>query len=267
LFYSGDFRAHGRKASLVRKICERPPDSVDVLLLEGTHVRADGCAVIGLDELEVERAMAETFKSTRGLVVVFSSAQNLDRLVTIYKACKLAKRALVIDLYTATIAAATGRRTIPQPGFPRLRVYVPKRQRILVKASGEFERVNALGRHRIYPEEIAEHAAELVTVIQSSTLAELARAHHLESATALWSLWPGYLDQPFGRRAARLLEKHGVPLIHLHASGHAAVEDLQALAGAVGSARVVPIHTSAPHRFQELFSNVEKHDDGEWWEI
>ena len=87
--------------------------------------------------------MAETFGSTRGLAVVFSASQNIDRLVSIYRACVRAGRTLVIDLYTATIAAATGRDTIPHPGFPGLRVYVPDRQRILVKRSGEFERVNA----------------------------------------------------------------------------------------------------------------------------
>lgn len=267
LFYSGDFRAHGRKASLVRKLCEQPPEGVDVLLLEGTHVRGDDRAIVGLGELEVEHAMAKTFESTRGLVVVFSSTQNVDRLVTIYRACKRAKRRLVVDLYAATVAAATGRDTIPRPGFPQLHVYVPNRQRILVKESKEFERVEALTRHRIYPDEIRERAAELVLMIQGSTLRELAGAGCLKDAGAIWSLWPGYLDQTSGKRTARLLEELGVPLIHLHSSGHAPVEDLQALAGAIGSARVVPIHTSAPHRFHELFSNVEQHADGEWWEI
>lgn len=240
LFYSGDFRAHVRKASLVRKLCERPPENVDVLLLEGTHVRHDDRVVVGLDELAAELAIADTFKSTRGLVVVFNSTQNVDRLVTIYKACKRADRTLVIDLYTATVAAATGRRTIPQPGFPKLRVYVPNRQRILVKESGEFERVNALRQHRIYLDEIHERAAELVLMIQGSTFAELAAVHCLEDAAAIWSLWPGYLGQTSGRRTARLLEEHGVPLVRLHSSGHAPIEDLQALAGAIGSARVVP---------------------------
>lgn len=86
--------------------------------------------------------------------------------------------------------------------------------------------------HRIFPDEIRDHAAELVMVIQGSTLAELARADCPGGATAIWSLWPGYLDRLSGRRTARLLEEHGVPLVHLHASGHARIKDLQALASA-----------------------------------
>jgi len=34
LFYSGDFRAHGRKASLVEKLIETPPIDIDTLLLK-----------------------------------------------------------------------------------------------------------------------------------------------------------------------------------------------------------------------------------------
>lgn len=267
LFYSGDFRAHGRKASLVRKLVANPPADVDVLMLEGTRVRVDDRDPIGLDERAVELAMAETFGSTRGLAVVFSASQNIDRLVSIYRACVRAGLTLVIDLYTATIAAATGRTTIPHPGFPGLRVYVPDRQRILVKRSGEFERVNQLRRHRIFREEIRERSAELVVLIQSSTLPELARADCLEGATAVWSLWPGYLDQPSGRRTRQLLESLDMPLHHIHASGHARVEDLRALADAMSPARVVPIHTSAPEQFARLFEHVELRRDGEWWEV
>lgn len=266
LFYSGDFRAHGRKASLVRKLVANPPADVDVLMLEGTRVRVDDRDPIGLDERAVELAMAETFGSTRGLAVVFSASQNIDRLVSTHRACVRAGRRLVIDLYTATIAAATERDTIPQPGFPGLRVYIPNRQRILVKRSGEFERANALRQHRIFPDEIRDRASQSVVLIQGSTLPELAQANCLEGATAIWSLWPGYLDQPSGRRTKRLLEDSGVPLVHIHASGHARVEDLQALAEAVAPSRVVPIHTAAPERFEDLFERVELHPDGEWWE-
>jgi ribonuclease J len=265
LFYSGDFRAHGRKAALADRLRNRPPRNVDVLLLEGTHVRADGQAPAGRDESDVELAMADVFRHTRGLVNIFSAAQNIDRLVTIYRACKRAKRTLVIDLYTATIAAATDKDTIPQPGFPNLRVYVPNRQRILVKESAEFDRVEAIRPHRVFLEEIRTDPNRFVMVLQGSTLSEIARAGCLKDAAAIWSLWAGYLERRSGAGVARLLEEHGVPLTHLHASGHAPIEDLQALAASLAPARVVPIHSAAPERFAELFDNVERHEDGEWW--
>lgn len=237
------------------------------MLLEGTHVRDAGQGINGPSERDVELAMAETFRTAKGLGVVFSSAQNIDRLVTIYRACKRARRTLVVDLYTAAIATSTAHRTIPQPGHPNLRIYVPNRQRILVKTSREFDRVEAIRRHRVFLAEIRERAAEMVMVIQGSTLPELARANCLDGAVAIWSLWPGYLDRSSGKRTTRRLRGERVPLVHLHASGHARIEDLQALARAMAPARVAPIHTAAPEQFDRLFDRVEVHDDGLWWEV
>ena len=45
-----------------------------------------------------------TFRDTGGLVATFSSAQNIDRLVTVYRAARRAGRTLVVDLYTATVS-------------------------------------------------------------------------------------------------------------------------------------------------------------------
>lgn len=267
VFYSADFRAHGRKAALTDRLSKEPPESVNVVLLEGTHVRSDGRTPAGVNESDVELSMAALFRQTAGMVTIFNAAQNIDRLVTIYRACKRTGRMLVIDLYTATIAAVTGKATIPQPGFPNLRVYVPNRQRILVKESGEFDRVEAIRPHRIFLEEIRADPSRYVMVLQGSTLPEIARAGCLKDSAAIWSLWSGYLDQPSGARVARELKKHGVPITHLHASGHAPVEDLQTLAAAFAPARIVPIHSAAPQRFADLFDNVEQHEDGEWWTV
>ena len=107
----------------------------------------------------------------------------------------------------------------------------------------------------------------MVIVLQGSTLLELARAKCLEDGAAIWSLWAGYLDQPSGERTARLLEKNGVSLVHLHASGHARVKDLGTVAEAMAPARVVPIHTSAPELYDSILANVEQRRDGEWWNV
>uniref|UniRef100_UPI001C5CADBA hypothetical protein n=1 Tax=Escherichia fergusonii TaxID=564 RepID=UPI001C5CADBA len=43
-FYSGDIRAHGRKARLFENLVEHPPQAIDVLLLEGTTLSRPGMA-------------------------------------------------------------------------------------------------------------------------------------------------------------------------------------------------------------------------------
>lgn len=269
LFYSGDIRGHGRKSAMFDDLLSQPPSAIEAMLMEGTHVRPDATHD-GVD-FETESALEDRFvdlcESTPGAVAVFGSAQNLDRLVTVYRAAKRCGRQLVVDLYGATVAAAT-RSTIPQLGFPNLRVYVPNRQRVLVKQSGEFCRVEGIRRHRVFLEEVAAHPEQFVFHVPSSTARELIRAGALTSAgSAAWSLWEGYLRQRSGIELVKLLATHDIAMPHLHTSGHASVKDLRRLVDAVQPGRVVPIHSEAGSRYPELFPNVECHADGEWWEV
>jgi len=140
LFYTGDLRGHGRKSDVFEELLAEAPANVNAALLEGTRVGRSDDPEGGVDESAVELEMAERFRRTHGLALVYASAQNIDRLVTVYRASRRAKRTLVIDLYGATIAQATGRETIPQPGFTDLRVYVPQRQRVLATSPGNSRR-------------------------------------------------------------------------------------------------------------------------------
>ena len=268
LFYSGDFRGHGRKASLFKRLLDQPPLPIDVLLCEGTHIRREQATdEVPRSELEVELSLAKTMRETTGAACVVSSAQNIDRLVTVYRACKRTGRTLVTDLYTATVAHEIGRPTIPQPGFPDYKVYIPNRQRVLVKQGGEFDRLDPIRGCRVFPEWLLANRHQVTLLMPSSTVPELLRANVLHDGVVVWSLWPGYLNEPSGARMRRSLDAAGVPFVLDHASGHASVTDLQLLATALRPAKVVPIHTEASDRFEEYFADVEPHRDGEWWEV
>jgi ribonuclease J len=266
LFYTGDIRAHGRKAALFDRLVGNPPRA-DVLLMEGTHVRQIDDNPPRTSERTVEDDLVETFKTTVGMVATFSSAQNLDRLVTVYRAARRAGRTLVVDLYTAAVARATGRSTIPQPGFAGFAVYVPRRQRKRVLQSQEFHRVAEISDVRLYPEDLAAGRGKLAYLGTSSTAAELVDAGALRDGVVVWSLWHGYLDQPSGQRLRALLQEADIPLVQHHTSGHAFVDDLKRLVDAFNPARVVPIHSEATERFAEVFPRVERHRDGEWWDV
>ena len=145
LFYSGDIRGHGRKSSIFEQLVRDPPTDVDVFLMEGTNIRPGGAAgEAQMSETDVEVAMAATMRATSGMTLVMSSAQNIDRLVTIDRAAALQSgRDLVMDLYGASIVRATQNVNIPQPGpdWPRVHVYVPMWQRVKVKTARAFNRV------------------------------------------------------------------------------------------------------------------------------
>src|SRR5438128_5606394 len=133
LFYSGDLRVHGRKRELMERLLAHPP-SVHTLLLEGTRIDERGSGERGaVSERDVEEQALAVFRRAPGAALAIYSPQNLDRLVTLYRATKRAKRLFVLDLYAAAITAASGRETIPQASWRDVRVFVPQRQRVRVK--------------------------------------------------------------------------------------------------------------------------------------
>lgn len=268
LFYTGDLRAHGRKSRAFQHLIAHPPESIDVLVMEGTHVRTEpSSAGPAFSEEGVERRLAELCRETDGAVLACYSPQNIDRLVSLFKSARHTGRELVMDLYAATIAAAAGRSTIPVPEWEGVRVYLPASQRRRVIDSREFWRADAVRAHRIYAEELRKRAGELVLTFRGSMQRELEQAGCLTGSRCVWSMWPGYLERARGRELVEWLDQRQIPLEMVHASGHAAVMDLQRLAAAVAPARLLPIHTGAPERFSALFGNVELRGDGEWWKV
>ncbi|HUS23014.1 MAG TPA: MBL fold metallo-hydrolase [Aeromicrobium sp.] len=190
LFYTGDIRGHGRKSGIFEELLRKPPADVDVLLMEGTNIRptsgGDANTEGHVSEAQLELACAKTFKATSGMVLVSFSAQNVDRLVTMYRAALRADRDLVVDLYTASIARATGNPNIPQPStdWPRLHVFMPLRQRVQVKDAKEFARVKGVEPFRLYAEDLAANPAKFVTKFTPAERQRLATAGCLDGSHA-----------------------------------------------------------------------------------
>ena len=224
-----------------------------------------------LTESEVELELADTLKATSGLVVVLGSAQNIDRLVTVYRAALRADRDLVVDLYTADIAAATGRPSIPVVGdsWPRVHVYAPLRQRVRVKESGEFDRVDRVKDRRLSVEQLRERAGQLVLFgAYQGEVPSLILDGLLTGGAVVWSMWDGYLKEPSGQRLQTALEPANIPLIQHHSSGHATPADLVRLVEALRPDVVVPIHAEALDAYASAVGEVvQPHADGTWWTV
>ncbi len=268
LFYTGDFRGHGRHHARFDELLQKPPRDVDALLMEGTHVRADGTVQPrGVSERDVRHLFEDTLRYSEGPVLAAFSAQNLDRLCGVYEACVAVGRTLIVDLYAATMAMVSGERDAPVPGSPSYRIWVPQSQRVRVKRAAAFERVNGLGKARIYAEEMATLAPTAVFLYRDGLADDLTRAVSLQRAPLVWSLWRGYLDGEHGSKTRALIRQHDWQVLHHHASGHASVPDLQALAAALQPKSVVPIHTFGFGNYINLFNNVTVRADGEWWEV
>jgi ribonuclease J len=265
LFYTGDLRAHGRKSSLFEKLVSNPPRNVDILLMEGTCVGRDDQSYPTEDDL-VPR-FADLFRQTPGMPLVWCSGQNLDRIVTIFKACKEADRQFIIDVYTAEMLRATGNRRLPQADWRGIRVFLPFSQRLRIKKQQAFEVSNPYYPFRIYPEKFAEVASRSVLLFRPSMVGDVESARCLEGGCVVCSVWPGYTADERNQRFLAWVKERALPLQFCHTSGHASVPDLRRLRDAFADAVAVPVHLADRERFAALFSRVQLHEDGEWWSI
>ena len=240
VFYSGDFRAHGRKAKLFEAMVRRPPADIDVLLMEGTTIGREGAGGRFPTEAHLEAKFAAAFRETKGIHFVWASSQNLDRLVTIYRAAKRTGRMLVIDLYTAVILEATGRDSIPQSDWPDVRLYIPQSQRVLIKKNELFA---DLGRHkanRIFPEDLPGMKERAVMLFRPLTMRDDGIAAVLDGARLSYSMWQGYLKDESTKKVRDWLAAKNIPMELIHTSGHASPADLQRLAHAPRATQTRP---------------------------
>jgi ribonuclease J len=268
LFYSGDMRMHGRKAQLMDKLMATGPKDVDVLLLEGTTLGRGNSGTPSLSEDDLEVAFQNTFNKTAGLVLVQTSPQNIDRMVTIYRACLKSGRNLVFDLYAASILEATGNPAIPQSHWKQINLAIPNRQRVQIKTNSWFDVLARHSANRVYlRKDIAGNPGKYVLLFRNVWMSDLERADCLSGASLIHSQWEGYLKEPSCQKVERWRTRHGIPLHQIHTSGHASPQDLQRFANAMSPKVLVPIHSANPQSFRTLYPNVECHVDGEWWEI
>jgi ribonuclease J len=266
LFYTGDFRAHGRKASLIEKLIANPPKNVDILLMEGTCLgRENGSGLQTEDDLVP--GLADIFQQTQGMPLVWCSGQNIDRIVTIFKACLRAKRQFIVDMYTAEILRATGNDRLPQASWDGMRVFLPASQKSRIIQNEAFDVSNSYRQFRIFREQLCQVAGKSVMLFRPSMVRDLDNANCLDGGCVVCSVWDGYLELEQNRWFVDWMKQRSLPLHFCHTSGHASVPDLRRMRDAFPDAVAVPVHLSDRDRYVALFGKVALHDDGEWWTI
>ncbi len=269
LLYSGDLRAHGRKAKLFEAFVARPPKGIDVMLMEGSTIGRPGADTGLPTESDIEAELVKQFRATRGMVLLACSAQNIDRMVSVFRACRRTRRMFVVDLYAAEMLRATGNANIPVvgPKWPEMALFTPQSQRVRVVRRKAFDVLERNAHRRFFPNDVPALAPRAVMLFRPFMLRDLERARCLDGAVAIWSQWDGYLTQPTNLALRERLESLGIPIRIVHTSGHASVPDLKRLAAAVAPKMLVPIHTFRPHDYAGFFDNVTRREDGEWWTV
>lgn len=221
------------------------------------------------DEDSVEQAIYDVITDQQSYVFVFCSSQNLDRLVSIYRAVKKACKTLVIDLYTAFVLDKL--RSIPSSSIPQ---FDWREIRVLYA----YSHAKKLAQHnktllykykeaKIEWDEIRSQPQEMVILAKDNFYFRriiLPKLGASSGAKAIYSMWHGYLERT---DLAQFLKSHDIETMEIHTSGHAYMEDLKKLASAMNPRHLVPIHTFYPEQYGRIYRNILQLEDNQTYSL
>ena len=261
LFYSGDFRAHGRKAKLFKQIVERPPQNIDCLLMEGSAIGRED--VQYKTEVEIEKRLEDVLRERKNITFLFASSQNIDRIVSAYRACLKTGSIFVIDIYTVFILDNLKQvsKRIPQFNWKNIRIKFLKYHADCLVNAGYRDLLYVYNKRKIDVFEINRNKNKILMLARDNSVFPLIvkDIDGIQGTKIIFSMWEGYLTDKF----RSFCVQKNLTIEHVHTSGHATLEDLKTFANALNPKRLVPIHTFEGKQFTTLFQNVKVLEDGE----
>ncbi|MFH1309775.1 MAG: MBL fold metallo-hydrolase [Candidatus Omnitrophota bacterium] len=261
IFYSGDFRGHGRKSVLFKKILERPPKGIDCLLMEGSMLgRSD---VTQRNEEAVQVFIEKTLKSNDNIKFLFASSQNIDRIVSAYKACLKTGHIFVIDIYTAYILDKLRKvsKHIPQFNWKNVKVKFTKYHADILAEKVSPQLLYYYNTNKIDIFEINRKKNKILMLARDNSIFSsiLKGISGIKGAKIIYSMWQGHLTDKFKSYCA----DKGLEIVFAHTSGHATLENLKSFAKAINPKILIPIHTFHAEDYPAIFSNVKILQDRE----
>lgn len=258
VFYTGDFRFHGRKSSrkenLISKLKEK---DIDVLITDGTNISNNK---INITEYSIQKKIMQEIKNTNGLVTVNFSSQNIDRIVSIYKASRKNNRTFIIDLYTAYLLMKLSKYAkLPNPlTYSHLRVYYPQNQICKVIKNHNSKILNLFRERSIYLDEVILEPNKYVFQIRPSFTEEVEK---LTPTLNIYSMWEGYLEKEEYNKFKSHYVGNGISFKIIHTSGHISKTELKEFIEQVKPKKIFIIHTNSDLG-EMSFSNVFYPENG-----
>jgi len=269
IYYSGDFRAHGRKHKLFDNMVKIPPKEIDLLFMEGTMLQRSNDKFPS--EKAVEEKIFETIQKQKNITFLISSSQNIDRIASAYRACKRTGKILVIDIYTAWILEKVRRVSDKVPGMEReeVRVYADFSLDNKLKENPEYfgDFRSRIYKHRIQWKELIASPSNYLYFGRMSSFRKIRALRGAEPVNVIYSQWDGYLkgsnkDYFGAEQMAAIQNDPQINFVYAHTSGHATVKDLQKFAAALNPNMLVPVHTEYGQEYSQLFKNAKILNDG-----
>ncbi|MDP8314120.1 MAG: MBL fold metallo-hydrolase [Candidatus Celaenobacter antarcticus] len=265
MFYSGDFRGHGRKAKMFKWFKHNAPKNVDYLLMEGTQIGRKSKKEKSESDIETELILK--FNELGKINLVYASGQNIDRLVSIFKACQKTGKIFVVDVYVATVLKALAQYSklpYPSKSFPNIKVIFSKWTSNRLAKQNLKQMLYRFKYFKITKKEIGSNPSKYVMVVRPSMKIDLQRIKGIDGGNLIYSMWDGYLKKKGAKDFIDYLKGRNFAIFHIHSSGHADLNALKQMVNAVDPKTLIPIHTFNGKDYKNIFKvPVKELKDGE----
>jgi len=267
IVYSGDLRLHGRKPGVAQVLLKAiRKASLDLLITEGTSLSRG--QEPGLSEQDVETLLVKSLKQTPGLALAMFSPQNVDHLVSYYRAAIRTGRTLVLDPYAAFILyLIKSECKVPDPFRAKhIRIFVAGSFLHSMAGRRLQKLIPRMKKVQVSRAEILATPGNFMMIFREWMYERIFETKLPPGSRLFYSYWPGYLDtQPRLKELRARLEKSGCEFDLVHASGHIYYQDIMEFIGRVDPLKIIPIHTTAAVELEKMFfTRIVK---GSRWEV
>ena len=253
--YSGDFRLHGTRPEMTQDFVEASAAAKPIAMFcEGTNL-------IGADystEQEVDAKIGKVVSKSQNLVLAAFRHTDIDRTRTLYDVAKRNNRKLAISLRQAYVLnKLKADKGLQFPPIESADFLIFKREK---KSYYKWEQAILGFSNVVDAQEVKKIQDRVILASGFADLKEL-----LEMRPEAGSNFILSSSEPFNEemeleydKFANWLDHFGLPMFHIHCSGHIMPTELKQAITRINPKTLFPIHTEHPELYSKFISDVTK---------
>jgi len=256
LVYTGDLRVHGTKSEMTADFIDRARSArPDAVLAEGTNLIGATLTT----ESEVQSKISSIMRASSKLVLADFSNVDIDRFRTFHNSARENDRVLAVSLRQAYILAklaSEGKIEIPNVARDK-NVVVYQRSK---KRYFDWEKSILSFQNVVEASDIKKTQEKTVLVSSARDFKELVDIQPEPGSCFILSISEPFTEeQEFEfERFVNWLDHFGLPMYHVHCSGHIMPGELKGALERMAPKMVYPIHTDHPELYAKFVSQAMK---------
>jgi len=253
--YTADFRVHGTKPQLTGDFLDLAAKSEpEILLAEGTNILGGEVT----SEIEVKSKLNHLVSNTKNLALANFSNVDVDRIRTFFEVVKENSRVLAISLkqaYLLNQLSSDPNLNLPNPLGRDDNIAVFRRAK---KRYYDWEEEVMEKARTIDSEELRRDQRKFVVAFSMPDFKEL-----VDIRPAAGSIFVLSTSEPFNEeqefefeRLRNWLDHFGLPMYHIHCSGHIMPSELKKSIEKIKPRKLFPIHTQYPGLYAKYLADT-----------